>query len=135
MSPIGLGNDIGGSLRNPAYACGIASIKPSRGRVALVNDSALFEMPISAQIMLAQGVLARHVGDVRVGLEILMGADPRDPQSVTVPLRGSEAPRRVALVINPPGGTTDPRSPRACEWPVEPSKRPATRSTRSSRRC
>ena len=109
MSPIGLGNDIGGSLRNPAYACGIASIKPSRGRVALVNDSALFEMPISAQIMLAQGVLARHVSDVRVGLEILMGADPRDPQSVTVPLRGSEAPRRVALVINPPGGTTDPQ--------------------------
>ena len=33
MSPIGLGNDIGGSLRNPATACGIASIRPSAGRV------------------------------------------------------------------------------------------------------
>src|SRR5215468_8037753 len=33
MSPIGLGNDIGGSLRNPANACGIASIRPSAGRV------------------------------------------------------------------------------------------------------
>src|SRR5580658_3025933 len=33
MSPIGLGNDIGGSLRNPASACGIASIKPTTGRV------------------------------------------------------------------------------------------------------
>jgi amidase len=32
MSPIGLGNDIGGSLRNPANACGIASIRPSAGR-------------------------------------------------------------------------------------------------------
>jgi amidase len=31
MSPIGLGNDIGGSLRNPANACGIASIRPSAG--------------------------------------------------------------------------------------------------------
>ena len=33
MSAIGLGNDIGGSLRNPATACGIASIRPSAGRV------------------------------------------------------------------------------------------------------
>src|SRR3954469_1574894 len=27
MSPLGLGNDVGGSLRNPAHCCGIASIK------------------------------------------------------------------------------------------------------------
>src|SRR5579859_6673750 len=33
MSPLGLGNDIGGSLRNPANACGIASIRPTLGRV------------------------------------------------------------------------------------------------------
>ena len=32
MSPIGLGNDIGGSVRNPAFANGIASIKPEIGR-------------------------------------------------------------------------------------------------------
>ncbi len=34
MSPIGLGNDIGGSLRNPAHCCGITSIKPTTGRRA-----------------------------------------------------------------------------------------------------
>ena len=108
MSPMGLGNDIGGSLRNPAYACGIASIKPSRGRVAMVNDSALIEMPLVSQIMLSQGVLARHVSDVRTGLEVIMGADPRDPLTVSAPLRGAPMPRKVALVPTPPGGSTDP---------------------------
>ena len=108
MSPIGLGNDIGGSLRNPAYACGIASIKPSRGRVPQGNPSALIDMPINSQIMLVNGVLARHVGDVRIGLEAVMGAHHRDPQSISAPLRGSAAPRCVALVPSPNGGTTDP---------------------------
>jgi amidase len=108
MSPIGLGNDIGGSLRNPAYACGIASIKPSRGRVPQGNPSALVEMAFNSQVMAVEGVLARHVADVRLGLEVVMGSYYRDPQSVDVPLRGPERPKRVALVPSPSGGETDP---------------------------
>jgi amidase len=108
MSPIGLGNDIGGSLRNPAFCCGIASIKPSRGRVAQGNPSNPFEMPLNAQIMLVDGVLARHVGDVRHGLEVVMGVHRGDPQSVDVPLHGPPAARRVALVPEPLGGSTHP---------------------------
>jgi amidase len=108
MSPIGLGNDIGGSLRSPAYACGIVSIKPSRGRVPDRNPSALIDQGINEEIMLAQGVLARHVGDVRLGLETIMGAHRRDPQSIDAPLRGRDVARRVALVASPSGGMTDP---------------------------
>jgi amidase len=107
MSPIGLGNDIGGSLRNPAYACGIASIKPSRGRVAQGNPSSVLDMPINAQIMLVNGVLARTVGDVRLGLGAVMGAHHRDPQSIDAPLGGPEIDKRVALVPEPFGGETD----------------------------
>ena len=107
MSPIGLGNDVGGSLRNPAYCCGIASIKPSRGRVAHGNPSAVVEQPIHSQIMYAEGVLARHVSDVRRGLEVIMGAHRSDPQSIDVPLHGAPVSKRVALVVEPPGGATD----------------------------
>jgi amidase len=108
MSPMGLGNDIGGSLRNPAFACGITSIKPSRGRVPQGNPSSCVEMSLDAQIMLAEGPLARHVGDLRRGLVALMGAHHGDPQSVDVPLVGPPASRQVALVANAPGGDTDP---------------------------
>ena len=108
MSPIGLGNDIGGSVRNPAYACGIASIKPSRGRVPQGNPSAIEDMAINSQVMLANGVLARHVGDVRAGLEAVMGAHRFDPQTITSPLRGPDVSKKVALVPSPSGGATDP---------------------------
>jgi amidase len=108
MSPIGLGNDLGGSLRNPAYACGICSIKPSRGRVPSGNATAVADPGIDSQIMQVEGVLARHVRDVRIGLEAVMGAHPRDPQSLSVAYRGADVARRVALVAQPMGGTTHP---------------------------
>jgi amidase len=108
MSPIGLGNDIGGSLRNPAYACGVCSIKPSRGRVPSGNATAVADPGLDSQIMHVEGVLARHVGDVRIGFEAVMGAHRRDPKSISAPYRGADAPRRVALVAEPIGGATDP---------------------------
>jgi amidase len=106
MSPIGLGNDIGGSLRNPAFACGISSIKPSRGRVAQGNPSSMLDMSLNAQIMLVNGVMARTIADVRLGLGAVMGSHHRDPQSIDAPLGGPDVAKRVALVPEPFGGET-----------------------------
>ena len=52
--------------------------------------------------------MARRVGDLRLGLEILAGPHPRDPYSTPAPLVGPalEKPIRVALVTHPAGGTT-----------------------------
>jgi len=110
MSPIGLGNDIGGSLRNPAHACGIASIKPSLGVVPDAQTYPSEDRSLSAQIMLNQGVMARRVGDVSMGLSIVAGPHPRDPISVPAQITGLEPGQRlkVAVMPEPPGGSTHP---------------------------
>jgi len=111
MSPIGLGNDIGGSLRNPANACGIASIRPSAGRVPDAGYVPAEDRLLAVQLMNVQGPMARRVSDVRLGLRILMGAHPRDPWSIDAPFDGPllAKPIRVAVVPEPPGGSTDPK--------------------------
>jgi amidase len=110
MSPIGVGNDIGGSLRSPAAACGIASIRPSAGRVPDAGTIPNGDRLLASQIMAVQGPMARRVSDVRLGLRVLMGAHPRDPWSLDVPLAGRPltGPIRVAVAASPPGGAVDP---------------------------
>ena len=109
MSPLGLGNDIGGSVRNPAFCCGIASIKPTHGRLPAYS---VFEHdqnpPLASQVMLTDGPMARSVADLRPAMEVLHGRDPRDPRSVTVPLDGPDTDRRVAIVHSVPGANCHP---------------------------
>ncbi len=90
IGPIGHGNDRAGSVRYPAYACGVAGLRPSLGRVPDFNPSAAEERGISSQMANVQGPLARTVGDIRLGLEALAAPDPRDPWSVPVPLAAQE---------------------------------------------
>jgi amidase len=111
MSPIGLGNDIGGSLRNPANACGVASIRPSQQRVPDAGFVPAEDRLLCVQLMNMQGPMARRVADVRLGLQVIMGAHPRDPWSLDVPFDGPPfgGPIKVAVVAEPPGGgPTDP---------------------------
>ncbi|SFL30859.1 amidase [Geodermatophilus ruber] len=110
MTPLGIGNDIGGSLRNPAHACGIASIKPTTGRVPEAHANEPFDAGLSVQLMQVNGVMARTVADVRLGLSVIAGPHVRDATTVPVPLDlpRPEGPLRVALIATPPGGDTDP---------------------------
>ena len=110
MSPLGLGNDLGGSLRNPAHCCGIASIKPSTGSVPAATVIPPEDMNISFQLMAVEGVLARRIADVRAGFTAIAGQHPRDPLSVPAvftDLAPGERPA-VAVLPEPPGGSTHP---------------------------
>lgn len=97
------GNDIGGSLRGPACWNGLATIKPTQGRVPAFNPSAAVERPPMAQLMSCQGPLAREVADVRLGLEVMSRRDVRDPWWVPAPLppAGTAGPVRVAVAKVP----------------------------------
>ncbi len=103
IGTIAHGNDIGGSLRWPAQCNGIATIKPTQGRIPAFNPSATAERPLMAQFTSSQGLLAREVRDVRLGLEVMAQRDPRDPWWVPAPLKGPKpkTPIKVAVAKIP----------------------------------
>lgn len=68
-SPLGLGNDLGGSIRIPAGWCGIHGIKPTPRR--LPNDGALAAFQGMEAMVNAAGPLARHVEDLDLALRVL----------------------------------------------------------------
>ena len=98
MSPFGLGNDIGGSVRNPAYCCGIASLKPSIGRVPFVSSIEPVDIGIPG-LFLSDGPMARSVNDLRIGLSVLSGRHLQDPQSLDVPLDGKIPDKLTAALV------------------------------------
>jgi amidase len=99
ITPLAHGTDIAGSIRYPAYACGIAGIRPSFGRVASYNPTQAAERSLSSQLMSVQGPLARSVADLRVGLAAMAARDARDPWWVPAPLAGSAPARPIRVAV------------------------------------
>ena len=107
MGNIALGTDIAGSVRYPAYACGVHGLRPSTGRVPAYN-STTGERSIGAQLMAVTGPLARTVADLRLALAAMAAGSHRDPFWVPAPLQGPPVPRRAALCLRPDGLATAP---------------------------
>ncbi len=99
---IGHGTDIGGSIRYPAYACGVHGLRPTLGRIPAFNASGA-ERHIGGQIMAVSGPIARTIADIRIGLEAMAAEDIRDPWWVPVPIDQGEYPKRAALCVSPDG--------------------------------
>lgn len=101
------GTDIAGSIRYPAYACGVHGLRPSPGRVPAFNASSA-ERDIGGQLMAVSGPLARSIADLELSFAAMAKRDPRDPWWVPAPLQGSSVAKRVGLCLDPGAmGTTD----------------------------
>jgi amidase len=122
MTPLGLGNDLGGSLRVPSQMCGTAALRPSRGRVANGAVTEPWPEPLAIQMTNCQGPMARRVADLRLALGIISAPDACDPRWVPAPLQGPpiKRPIRVAVVRNPAGVGIDSHVragiDRAADW-------------------
>jgi len=110
IGPLAHGNDRAGSIRYPAYACGVVGIRPTLGRAPAFDASAPQENSLTTQLTNVQGLLARSIRDLRLGITALTARDARDPWWTPAEL-SVERPRRavrVAMLANLPGTEIDP---------------------------
>jgi amidase len=82
-SPFGLGSDAAGSVRLPAHYCGIASLKPTSGRLPRTGH-----VPPPGgwiETLWQIGPMARHVEDLQALMPILLGGDGEDHTVIPMP--------------------------------------------------
>jgi aspartyl-tRNA(Asn)/glutamyl-tRNA(Gln) amidotransferase subunit A len=85
--PLAIGTDTGGSIRIPAAFCGITGLKATYGRVPRHGVMGL------SWTLDHAGPMTRSVADCALMLDVIAGADPRDPTSLPAP----EVPFAAAL--------------------------------------
>ncbi len=116
MGAIAHGNDYGGSIRYPAWACGVVGLRTTVGRVPSYKASAPNRI-ISNQQMSVQGPLTRTVADARLALQVMAQGTPLDPQWVPAPLEFADArqPTRVAVFRSWSHSPVDPTASAAVD--------------------
>ena len=109
FSALDAGSDIGGSIRQPAHACGIFGHKPTHGLLPLYGHS-LAENAGGTDISVI-GPLARSADDLHLALDVMAGPDPAEtslrfdlPASRITGVKGL----RVAVWAEQAGQVTDP---------------------------
>lgn len=107
LSPLELGSDIGGSVRNPAHYNGIFSLKPTEWRVpARGHVPDLPGVSRTTRYMGVFGPLARSVDDLDLALRIVAGPDGNEAEAPPVPLPPTPRLRpgdlRIAILARNP---------------------------------
>ena len=120
LTPIALGSETGGSVRQPAAFCGIVGVKPTYGRVSR------FGLVAFASSLDQVGVFGRTVDDAALALEVIAGRDSLDSTSAEVPVppyRAASATNLEGLMIGRPAEyfpeSLDPALRERCDRALE----------------
>lgn len=87
LSPLDLGNDFGGSVRQPAHFCGVYGLKSTDRRISTAGMiPEVPGMPVCVRQMMTVGCFARSLADIRLCFSLIAGADVRRPDVPPIPL-------------------------------------------------
>lgn len=103
LAPLALGTDGGGSSRRPPAHVGVVGFKPSFGAIA---DPIGFPHAFIGLQTIAP--IARTVRDARLMFESMVGADPRDPQSIAIADEPARETKTLRVAYSPRMGLDVP---------------------------
>lgn len=120
-SPMGVGTDVGGSVRAPSAFCGIYGFKSTTSTLPMKNFTATIP-PAELNIPCSAGPMCRSLRDVDLFMKLMLSVKPylEDPRIVPIPWTGLQTPitRKLKIGIITNDGFIDPQPPvkRAIAW-------------------